>query len=124
MTDNPYRQVREPFEETDEWTTEAGTRVETGETVLVKPRYITARLPAEVDTVFWDPIGLPGGEHDRGDDGHVCILNVWFTFRPEEGDEYDHMAGKQVKYEAYNLDFCVGSDREIRRDRANCKTAE
>lgn len=136
----PWQREREPFSDhaDGEWTTEAGTRVAVGEHVLAKPQYVSERLPAVVERIYWDPQGLTGGQFDhRGervgtdDDGnavfehpdrYVCVLKVQFRFDVPEGDEYDHMDGKTHRTEAFNLDFVVGADREIRRDRGNCNT--
>lgn len=144
MTGNNYSQRREPFSNVDEWETEAGTRIEVGQDVLVKPQYVSQRLPAVVDRIYWDPQGLPGGKFDhRGekvsrtdpaelDDPDVdpvgyenpseydCILKAQFRFDVPEDHEYSHMDGKTRRLEAFNLDFCIGTDPEIRRDRGNC----
>lgn len=126
MSNKPWNQQREPFSDEDEWETEAGTHIEKGEHVLAKPKYVSERLPAVVERIYWDPQGLPGGKFDhRGEnlqhpDRYDCILKVQFRFDVDEDDEYAHMDGKTRRTEAYNLDFVVGTGREIRRDRANC----
>lgn len=140
MSGNNYSQRREPFSTVDEWETEAGTRIETGEKVLVKPTFVSERLPAVVEKIYWAPKGLTGGKFDHrgeivgwtGDEPKTgeaiferpseydCILKAQFRFDVPEDHEYSHMDGKTCRLEAFNFDFCIGTDPEIRRDRANC----
>lgn len=124
MLNRPWLRETEPFAEEQEWETEAGTHVETGGEYLVKPKYIDRRLPAECIKIQWVPLTLPGGDGDNRDSGGGVEGEIiaYFRFDVPGGDEYDHMDGKQRKSEAYNLDFVVGTDEEIRRDRSNCNT--
>lgn len=135
-----WNKRREPFSNEQEWTTENGTHIEVGKTVLAKPQYVSKRLPAVVEQIYWDPQGLPGGKFDhRGEkvgedeDGNYifenpsaydCILKVQFRFDVPEEHEYSHMDGKTHRTEAYNLDFVVGTGSEIKRDRSNCNAEQ
>lgn len=116
MPDNTWEKVREPFENVGKWETEAGTRVKVGDEVLAKPKYLSIRLPAVVKRVYWNPT-----DFRKGDTAN-CILTALVEFQVSDDDEFSHLDGKQRKIEAYNLDFCIGTGREIRRDRENCNT--
>lgn len=116
MSDSKYVQMREPFEQTEEWTTENGTTIQVGESCLVKPKYVSRRLNAVVSKIYWRPTVLPT---EKEGDKYKCMLTAVFELQPES-EQYKHLDGDRVLVEAFNLDFCVGSGKEILRDRSNC----
>lgn len=115
-----WLRTREPFEEVKQVETAKGTVINTGEKYLVKPKYLSVRLPARAELIMWDPYGLPGGPNDMGEGLHKCRIRVDFRFYIPPEHEYSHMDQETRRVEGMNLDFVVGSDQEITRDRSNC----
>jgi len=65
MSNKNWSQRAEPFSNINEYETEEGLTLEVGDNVLVKPQYVSERLPATVERIYWDPQGLPGGKFDH-----------------------------------------------------------